>query len=178
MGVRSQLPDASRYVPLDSSGFSTSLSNDSESTNEAEWKSYGEDVSNDAEPSEPFPARTIQSEGIEWKEGTPIYVLGENSKGQLVAYGKDYPGTSYAAVQQVKDTQAEYTESLASTDVNNILGRPMAEWVSGSGSCNDGTYGPLSVAYHAIKTQGPPKHAVHVRYCNDGLQSITIQRIP
>ena len=170
LGAHSQLPDASRYLDLNASG-------PSEHSNEDEWKSYGEEPPQETEPSDPFPKQTLQLEGIPWKEGTPIYVLGENSSGQLVAYSNDYPGTSYAAVQQVKDTQDEYAESLASTDVNNILGRPTVEWVYGSGTCNDGNSGPLSVAYHFIKIPGPPKHSVQVRYCNDGLQTISIKRL-
>ena len=165
MGVHSQ---SSHYVPLNPEDASY-VDNTENSANDTENEIPEESV--------PFPSKTM-SQGIVWTEEGPIYVLAETATSQPIAYGKKYPGTSYAAIQQVKNTQQDYTEALASADVQATLGKPTAEWVLGHGACLDGTTGQLAIAYHVIKTEGPPKNMAVVRYCNDGLQSIGSMRIP
>lgn len=97
-------------------------------------------------PKQTLASVTATSNGITPPEGAIVALGSDPRNPQLVrAYtSKNYPGISRAAVQQVRDTQAQYAESLASEDVVNMLGRPFSEITQGHGRrCSDGQSGRL-----------------------------------
>ena len=126
---------------------------------------------------EPLASVTATSSGIAPPDGA-IVALGSDPRHPQVmrAYtSKNYPGVSRTAVQQVRDTQAQYGESLASEDVTNILGRPFSEITQGHGRCADGQSGDLTTLYYLIREGAAPRSMAVVRFCADGMQSIGTQ---
>ena len=161
-----------RYVDINKPD--TSVQQQTQDQDEQLWATYDQD--NIDVPPQALPDKTPTSEPLKLT-GERIYILGEDSNGNLKAYGANYPGTTLAAVQTLEDTQSEYTEQLASTDVYSILGAPTSDIIDGSGTCRDGERGQVSSSYHPVKTAGAVKAVVVVKYCNDGLQSVAIKKI-
>lgn len=107
--------------------------------------------------------------------GEAIIALGSDP---VRAYtSEDYPNIARSAIQTVKDTQAQYTESLASQDIINILGQPFLQMAQGSGRCSDGGSGQYMAYYYLIRDSFVPKSMAVVRFCADGMQSITAQSL-
>lgn len=107
--------------------------------------------------------------------GETIIALGSDP---VRAYTReDYPNISRSSIQTVKDTQAQYSESLASQDIINILGHPFLQMAQGSGRCTDGRSGQYVDYYYLIRDNVVPKSMAIVRFCADGMQSITAQSL-
>lgn len=127
----------------------------------------------------PLAGVTATSNGIAPPEGAIVALGSDPRNPQMVrAYtSKNYPGISRAAVQQVRDTQAQYAESLASEDVVNILGRPFSEITQGYGRCADGQSGDITTFYYLLREGPAPRSMAVVRFCADGMQSIGTQAL-
>lgn len=138
-----------------------------------------EEESDNAAQDEPLASVTATSNGITPPEGAIVALGSDPRNPQLVrAYtSKNYPGISRAAVQQVRDTQAQYAESLASEDVVNMLGRPFSEITQGHGRCSDGQSGEITTFYYLLREGPAPRSMVVVRFCADGMQSIGTQAL-
>lgn len=133
-----------------------------------------ENTDPDTISNQPLDGVTATASGIAFT-GEPIVALGSDPVRAYTA--QNYPGVSRGAIQRVKDTQAEYAESLASQDVINILGRPFSQMGRGSGQCANGQSGQLSASYYLIR-EGPfPKSMAVVLFCADGMQRITVQSL-
>lgn len=192
--VSSQVP--SNYVPLDQLGraapvpnsvrsstyqegeqpivrqsvrASTVQGNGDPETAQSEEEPDQENISN-----QPLDGVTATANGIEFP-GSAIVALGSDPVRAYTA--KNYPGIARGAIQRVKDTQAEYAESLASQDIVNILGRPFLQMAQGSGRCADGQSGAFSTYYYLIREGEAPKSMAVVRFCADGMQGITTQSL-
>lgn len=123
---------------------------------------------------QPLEGVTATANGIDFP-GSAIVALGSDP---VRAYSaQNYPGISRGSIQRVKDTQAEYAESLASQDIVNILGRPFLQMPQGSGRCADGQSGAFTTYYYLIREGSAPKSMAVVRFCADGMQSITSQSL-
>lgn len=134
-----------------------------------------EDVGQENASDQPLEGVTATAEGIPLPQGA-IVALGSDP---LRAYtSRDYPSITRSSIQKVKDTQAEYAESLASTDIINMLGRPFLHMAQGSGRCADGQSGQFDTYYYLIREGLFPKSMALVRFCADGMQSITTQKVP
>lgn len=172
----------SNYVPLDRN---ESLVPDARAvvaqpTVEAYQPSDPQEADSDsAVQDEPLASVTATSNGIAPPEGAIVALGSDPRNPQLVrAYtSKNYPGISRAAVQQVRDTQAQYAESLASEDVVNMLGRPFSEITQGSGRCADGQSGDITTFYYLLREGPAPRSMAVVRFCADGMQSIGTQAL-
>lgn len=90
---------------------------------------------------------------------------------------KNYPSIARGTVQRVKDTQAQYAESLASQDIINMLGRPFLKMEQGSGVCVGNQSGQLFNYYYLIRDGSTPKQTAVVKFCADSMQSIAIQSL-
>lgn len=189
-----QIP--SNYVPLDQAGRSAPSTNSVRASTyqEGEQSSQGQSVrastSQGNPPSSPdsleqeqdpeaisnvpLEGVTVTGQGIEFP-GTAIVALGSDPVRAYTA--EDYPGIGRSAIQRVKDTQAEYAEALASQDIINILGRPFLKMSQGSGRCTDGQSGQFSTYYYLIREGSAPSRMAVVRFCADGMQSITTQSL-
>ena len=122
----------------------------------------------------PLSGVTATTQGIDFP-GVAIAALGSDPVKAYTA--EDYPGIGRSAVQRVKDTQAQYAESLASQDIVNLLGHPFLKMSQGSGRCADGQSGQFASYYYLIREGSTPRSMAVVRFCADGMQNITIQNL-
>ena len=89
-----------------------------------------------------------------------------------------YVGVSRGAIAQLKELQSQHDESLASEDVIKTLGTPQSEIPQGIASCKEGGTGEHKTFFYLIKEGRHPIFMAILPFCNDGLQSVSIQRIP
>lgn len=183
----SQVP--SQYVPLnqemisvDNHAHTNTEDADELSAQQAQAQDSDPIGENEASGADVGPAlNTVRtsSDGIALPQGA-IVALGNdpNNPQRLKAFtGDNYPGIARGAIQKVRDTQAEYAESLASQDIVNMLGHPFSEITQGSGRCADGSSGDYTTFYYLIREGAWPKSMAVVRFCADGMQSIATQSL-
>lgn len=139
-----------------------------------EGDQYEEYPLNGSIENQPLDSVIATSKGIALPQSA-IVALGSDPVQAYTA--KNYPGVTRDALQRVKDVQTEYTESLASQDVVNILGRPFLYMEQGSGQCIDGQSGQFSTYYYLLREGSSPKAMAVIRFCADGMQNITTQSV-
>lgn len=184
----SQVP--SNYVPLNQDAVSVDNPARSNAESDADEVSAQQAQAQDADPivegqdvnaeaGQNLGAIRTSSDGIALPEGA-IVALGNdpaNPQKMKAFTSSNYPGIGRGAIQKVRDTQAEYAESLASQDIINMLGRPFSEITHGGGRCVDGSSGDFTTFYYLIRDGAWPKSMAVVRFCADGMQSITTQSL-
>ena len=139
-----------------------------------EGQSVAEEQDSETISNIPLASVATGANGIEFS-GASIVALGSDPVRAYTA--EDYPGIGRGAVQRVKDTQSQYAESLGSQDIVNLLGRPFLNLPQGSGNCRGGGTGQFFSYYYLIREGVAPKSMAVVRFCADGMQSITTQSL-